>query len=60
MKIYTVEYTFQDKERTTRTCEVEMDRMPDLKDNEQLAELYQIVSGAIRESITNFEILAVY
>ncbi|MGY0204016.1 hypothetical protein ACW7EJ_10900 [Acinetobacter soli] len=40
MQTYTIEYAFQDKEQTTRTCEVELDRTPDLKDNEQLADLY--------------------
>lgn len=60
MQTYTIEYAFQDKEQTTRTCEVELDRTPDLKDNEQLADLYQIVSEAIRKPITSFEILAVH
>lgn len=59
MKTYTIEYMFQDKEQTTRTCEVELDRSPNLNDNEQLADLYQIVSDAIRKPITTFEIIAV-
>ncbi|MCT4782345.1 MULTISPECIES: hypothetical protein [Exiguobacterium] len=59
MQTYTVEYAFQDKERTTRTCEVQLDRTPDLNDNEQLAQMYQIVSDAIRKPITSFEILAI-
>ncbi|MFN4213790.1 hypothetical protein [Exiguobacterium sp.] len=59
MQTYTIEYAFQDKERTSRTCEVKLDRTPDLNDNEQLADLYQIVSEAIRKPITTFEILSV-
>ncbi len=60
MQTYTIEYAFQDKEQTTRTCEVVLDRTPDLNDNEQLADLYQIVSDAIRKPITTFEIVAVH
>ncbi|WP_214823814.1 hypothetical protein [Exiguobacterium algae] len=59
MQTYTVEYYFHAKEQTTRTVEVEMDRKPDLNDNDQLNQLYQIVSDAIREPITSIEIIAV-
>jgi len=59
MQEYTVEYQLHWKEQNARTVEVMLDRKPDLNDNEQLADLYQIVSDAIRENITSFEILAI-
>lgn len=60
MQTYTIEYQLHAKEQTTRTVEVEMDRKPDMFDNEQLSQLYQIVSDAIREPITSFEIVSIY
>ena len=59
MQEYTVEYQLHWKEQNARTVKVMLDRKPDLNDNEQLADLYQIVSDAIRENITSFEILAI-
>jgi len=58
MQKYTVEYQLHAKEQNTRTVEVEMDR-PDLNNQEELNAAYQIVSDAIREPITSFEIVSI-
>ncbi len=59
MEKYTVEYQLHVKEQNTRTVEVEMDRVPDLNNQEELHAAYQIVSDAIREPITSFEIISI-
>ncbi|WP_251127091.1 hypothetical protein [Exiguobacterium sp. s129] len=59
MQKYTVEYQLHAKEQNTRTVEVEMDRVPDLNNQEELNAAYQIVSDAIREPITRFEIVSI-
>ncbi|MGA9467876.1 MAG: hypothetical protein WBV10_09620 [Exiguobacterium marinum] len=59
MQKYTVEYQLHAKEQTTRTVDVEMNRAPNLNNQEELNAAYQIVSDAIREPITSFEIVSI-